>query len=114
MKHKGTSANETGLLEYLEEIIGTNVYKEDIEKLDKEHETIRAETQEKKERVRISEKDLENLHENKNQAISFVKTERELFQLRSLIHQINKRKAQNEVAKNVKSIEETQNQIQVK
>lgn len=54
MKPKSNNSHEEGLLEYLEDIIGTNVYVENIEKKAKELEEINEERSEKINRVKIA------------------------------------------------------------
>lgn len=51
MKAKAQNENETGLLEYLEDIIGSNTYVQRIAELDKEVEVREEERREKFTRV---------------------------------------------------------------
>ena len=52
MKPKATNSNETGLLEYLEDIIGSNKHITEIEKLESELEVKNDEKIEKTNRVK--------------------------------------------------------------
>jgi structural maintenance of chromosome 4 len=57
MKPKAQNEHEDGLLEYLEDIIGTSQYKEQIEALSTQLETLNDERGTKMTRMRIAEKD---------------------------------------------------------
>jgi len=65
MKPKGKEReegdDEVGLLEYLEDIIGSDKYKKEIKEKEKIHESLIGQKREKGELVRIAEKDLEKL-----------------------------------------------------
>ena len=54
MKPKATNPNETGLLEYLEDIIGSNKYVEDIETLERVLEDCNEKRIEQTNRVKAS------------------------------------------------------------
>lgn len=61
MPAKAEKDGDDGLLEYLEDIIGTSNYKTRIEELEKEFETLRSDCNEKQRRVDIVHKDLQKL-----------------------------------------------------
>jgi structural maintenance of chromosome 4 len=61
MKPKAQNPNDTGLLEYLEEIIGSNKYVEDIEKAYQELEQLNEQKQQKSARVKLAEKEMSSL-----------------------------------------------------
>jgi len=61
MKPKAPNEHEDGLLEYLEDIIGTSKYKVPIEKMGEEVERLNEIRSEKLIRVRIMEKEKQNL-----------------------------------------------------
>ena len=61
MKPKAQNENDDGLLEYLEDIIGTAKYKQPIEDAAKEVETLNETCLEKSNRVAIVEKERDNL-----------------------------------------------------
>ncbi len=79
MKAKSGNADSPGLLEYLEDIIGSNQHKEEIEKLEVEYEAKQEVRREKGERMRLAETELEKLNNSKETAINFVRKEKELF-----------------------------------
>lgn len=61
MKPKGQNEGETGLLEYLEDIIGSHVYKERIEEAAQLLETLNEDRNMKLNRLKIGEKEVKNL-----------------------------------------------------
>jgi structural maintenance of chromosome 4 len=73
-----------GLLEYLEEIIGTNEYVPVIQEIEKELETIADEVTEKKLRLEESEKGLAELEAPKDEAMKYIMLEKEGFEFRNL------------------------------
>ena len=81
MKPKAQNPNETGLLEYLEDIIGSNKYVEKIEEIEKSMEGKNEERIEKTNRVKACQQELRSLEEDKNVAIEFLKKDRNLMLL---------------------------------
>ena len=73
MKPKGKEnidgEDEVGLLEYLEDIIGSDRYKQEIKVKEKTYEDLIGVKRDKGELVKISEADLNKLDESKNLAI---------------------------------------------
>jgi structural maintenance of chromosome 4 len=86
MKPKAQNENEVGLLEYLEDIIGSQKYVENIEKLEKDIERLEDERREKLSRVKACEHELESLTSDFNNAIHFLRQERNLMLLRNMSH----------------------------
>jgi structural maintenance of chromosome 4 len=86
MKAKAQNENETGLLEYLEDIIGSNKYVTRIGELDKLIETRDEERREKLSRVNACKHELDALEGDKNNAIEYLKKERNLMLLRNMEH----------------------------
>mmetsp|Transcript_32490 Transcript_32490/g.29320 ORF Transcript_32490/g.29320 Transcript_32490/m.29320 type:complete len:526 (-) Transcript_32490:2630-4207(-) len=99
MKPKTNDANDPGLLEYLEDIIGSNQYKEQIDGLEMEVDKLLDQKREKIERVKISEADLVKLDDSKNIAVEFVKKEKQSYQLLNFQYQIERFKANEEVTR---------------
>ncbi|KAJ3190846.1 hypothetical protein HDU82_003802, partial [Entophlyctis luteolus] len=79
MKPKASTENDDGLLEYLEDIIGTAKYKEQIEILAKDLDSASEEREEKLHRLKIVEKEKAQLEPKKAEAEDFVKSENELI-----------------------------------
>ena len=61
MKPKASNEHEEGLLEYLEDIIGTSKYKNPIEELNQQVEQLNEERDEKIVRLKIVEKDKKSM-----------------------------------------------------
>lgn len=64
MKAKAQNEHEDGLLEYLEDIIGTTRYKEPIEQASQEVETLNEARGEKMNRLRVVEREKASLEVN--------------------------------------------------
>lgn len=79
MKPKATNVNETGLLEFLEDIIGTSRYVSLIEKLEKSIDELAEIKEEKKNRVKLCKKELSNLEEVKNSAMEYYESEKKML-----------------------------------
>ena len=97
MPAKSDNDEKPGLLEYLEDIIGSNRYKIEILHLENNYESQINNKLEKGELLRISEQDLFKLDDQKNMAIKYVKQEKKLFQLNNLVHQIDRHRANKEL-----------------
>ncbi|KAJ2888694.1 Structural maintenance of chromosomes protein 4, partial [Coemansia aciculifera] len=87
MKAMGQSENEVGLLEYLEDIIGTSAYKGQIEEARKLVDELNVARSERLHRVKIVEKEKNSLEDKKNEALAFIKTENELTLQKSALYQ---------------------------
>lgn len=89
MKAKAEKEGDDGLLEYLEDIIGTSHYKEMIEtgltKIDELNDVCI----EKANRFDLVSKDKDQLEEKKTEALNFLEKEKELINLKSIQFQIN-------------------------
>ena len=78
MKPKATSAGEVGLLEFLEDIIGTTRYVNLIDKLSKDIDDLTEIKGQKANRVKITKGELEGLEDVKNASTEYYKKEKEL------------------------------------
>jgi len=76
MKPKSGDPDKPGMLEYLEEIIGSNKYQSRIEELEKQNEVLQEQKREKGQRMNITEADLEKLNDSKNLAVDFIRKEK--------------------------------------
>lgn len=99
MKPKTNDPNDPGLLEYLEDIVGSIKYKEQIDNFEIELDKTTDQKKEKLERTKISEADLLKLDDAKNTAVDFVKKEKQGYQLMNIQYQIERFKANEEVTK---------------
>ena len=88
MKPKAANEHDDGLLEYLEDIIGTSKYKTPIEEAATETETLNETCLEKNIRVQHVEKEKNGLEEKKNKALAHIKNENELASKQSALYQI--------------------------
>ena len=87
MKPKGANENDDGLLEYLEDIIGTAQYKAPIEETLLEVERLTEERQEKMNRLRIVEKDRKSLESKKKEAEDYLRLVNNLIRAKSRLFQ---------------------------
>lgn len=88
MKPKAASEHDDGLLEYLEDIIGTSKYKAPIEESAAEVETLNEVCVEKSGRVQHVEKEKNGLEDKKNKALAYIKDENELTMKQSALYQL--------------------------
>ena len=88
MKPKAANENDDGLLEYLEDIIGTSKYKTPIDEAAAETETLNEVCSEKNNRVQHVEKEKNGLEDKKNKAIAYIKNENDLASKQSALYQI--------------------------
>ncbi|KAE8445585.1 hypothetical protein EG329_013218 [Mollisiaceae sp. DMI_Dod_QoI] len=88
MKPKAANEHDDGLLEYLEDIIGTSKYKTPIEESAAEVETLNEVCVEKSGRVQHVEKEKNGLEDKKNKALAYIKDENELAIKQSALYQL--------------------------
>ena len=88
MKPKAANEHDDGLLEYLEDIIGTSKYKSPIEESAAETETFNEVCLEKNNRVQHVEKEKNGLEDKKNKALAYIKDENDLASKQSALYQI--------------------------
>ncbi|WEW60129.1 Structural maintenance of chromosomes protein 4 [Emydomyces testavorans] len=88
MKPKAANEHDDGLLEYLEDIIGTSKYKVPIDEAAVEVETLNEVCIEKSSRVQHVEKEKSSLEDKKNKALAFIRDENELAEKQSALYQI--------------------------
>ncbi|XP_078486613.1 structural maintenance of chromosomes protein 4 [Ciona intestinalis] len=77
MTPKALTTHGDGMLEYLEDIIGSSRYKEAIEQLHKEIEVLDEERKDKLSRVKVVEKDKDQLEPIRNEALDFLRKKNE-------------------------------------
>ncbi|KAI0830883.1 RecF/RecN/SMC protein [Trametes gibbosa] len=87
MKAKAANENDEGLLEYLEDIIGTSQYKEPIDRSLIEVERLTEDRQEKLNRLRIVDKDRKALEAKKREAEDYLRMVNDLVRARSRLWQ---------------------------
>ncbi|CAG9568632.1 unnamed protein product [Danaus chrysippus] len=95
MKPKGQTEHESGMLEYLEDIIGTSRYKEPIEKLSEKVEEYTEMRKEKLNRVRLVEQEKNKLEQPMREAVELMNLTNTALRTRNTllqkyIHETNK------------------------
>ena len=88
MKPKAANEHDDGLLEYLEDIVGTSKYKTPIEEAATEMESLNEVCVEKQSRVQHVEKEKNGLEDKKNKALAYIRDENELAEKQSALYQV--------------------------
>ncbi|KAL7428262.1 hypothetical protein ACHAXH_003877 [Discostella pseudostelligera] len=96
MPPKGKTENDEGLLEYLEDIIGSNKYVEQANLAAEKVEQITELRQEKLNRVKAAEKEKDGLADAKAEAEALVTKDREIRRKKNILFQIHAMHARNE------------------
>lgn len=89
MKAKAQTPNECGLLEYLEDIIGTNRYKEPLTQINNRVEALTEERTDKHNRCKLAEREMNDLKQPMEEAVEYLQMENELTRSKNLHIQIN-------------------------
>ncbi|KAK4698890.1 structural maintenance of chromosome 4, partial [Phenoliferia sp. Uapishka_3] len=89
MKPKGATEHDDGLLEYLEDIIGTSQYKPEIEKAVVEVERLNDARGVQLNRVKLVEREKSALESRKKEADSYLRDQNELVHNQSALFQFN-------------------------
>lgn len=98
MKPKAQSPHEDGLLEYLEDIIGSNRLVEPIQQADVELERLTEQRQERLNRLRLAERERDSLDGPRREAEAWISSEAERLELQSLLAQSEAQKSHSGVA----------------
>ena len=86
MKPMAANENEVGLLEYLEDIIGSNKYIATIKEMEEQMSIKNNERIEKTNRVKAAQAELSGLEAEKNIAVQYIKKERDLMILSNMLY----------------------------
>ncbi|XP_056139343.1 structural maintenance of chromosomes protein 4 isoform X2 [Lampris incognitus] len=97
MKPKGQTEHDEGMLEYLEDIIGSYRLKEPIQTLARRVELLNEQRGEKLNRVKLVEKEKNALEGEKNTAVEFLTLENDIFKHKSQLCQYYVHDLQNQV-----------------
>ena len=111
MKPKAANEHDDGLLEYLEDIVGTSKYKTPIEEAAVELETMNEVCMEKQGRVQHVEKEKNGLEDKKNKALAFIRDENELAEKQSALYQIYIAECEDNTKVTKEAIEQMQGQL---
>ena len=85
MKPIATNDGEVGLLEYLEDIIGSNKYIEKIKEMESQMSVKNDERIERTNRVKAADSELKSLESEKDIAVEYIKKERDYMLLTNLL-----------------------------
>ncbi|KAF9870476.1 nuclear condensin complex subunit [Colletotrichum karsti] len=111
MKPKAANEHDDGLLEYLEDIIGTSKYKTPIEEAAAEVESLNETCMEKSGRVQHVEKEKNSLEDKKNKALAYIRDENELTIKQSALYQLYISECNDNVAVTEEAISQMQAQL---
>jgi structural maintenance of chromosome 4 len=113
MKPKATGEHDDGLLEYLEDIIGTSKYKTPIDEAATETEALNEVCAEKNTRVQHVEKERNSLEDKKDKALAFIRDENELATKQSALYQIYTNECSDNVTVTEEAVQQLQKQLNV-
>ena len=111
MKPKAANEHDDGLLEYLEDIIGTSKYKTPIEEAATEMEALNEICVEKQARVQHVEKEKNGLEDKKNKALAYIRDENELAEKQSALYQIYIAECEDNTKVTEEAIQQMQSQL---
>ncbi|KAA8913864.1 putative nuclear condensin complex subunit Smc4 [Sphaerosporella brunnea] len=97
MKPKAQAKDDDGLLEYLEDIIGTSKYKQPILDSAAEQEELNEVCMEKSTRVQHVEKEKNALQDKTNVALEYIRAENELALEKNALFQLNMRESEENI-----------------
>ncbi|KAL9550547.1 hypothetical protein MBANPS3_004670 [Mucor bainieri] len=106
MKAKAKDGSDDGLLEYLEDIIGTSKYKEPIEQANAKLEVLNEERAEKLSRVKYVHREMDGMEDKKAEAENYLQNENELVRKKSQLYQIYASEANENIGVASQAIEE--------
>jgi structural maintenance of chromosome 4 len=111
MKPKAASEHDDGLLEYLEDIIGTSKYKTPIEESAAEVEALNEVCVEKSGRVQHVEKEKNGLEDKKNKALAYIRDENDLTLKQCALYQLYIDKCGDNIAVTEEAVGQMQAQL---
>lgn len=111
MKAKAEKESDDGLLEYLEDIIGTSKYKSLIEQSLAQMDSLNEVCLEKEHRFELVENDTNVLEEKKNEALNFLEKEKELTNKKSIKFQASILEHLRSLSKYEKTAKEVSDQL---
>ncbi|KAI8993469.1 hypothetical protein BDB01DRAFT_327635 [Pilobolus umbonatus] len=111
MKAKAKDGNDDGLLEYLEDIIGTSKYKDPIEETNTRLEVLNEERTEKSNRLKYVSREKDGLEEKKAEAENYLDNENELTEKKNILYQIYIHEAKENIKVATESISELKGKL---
>lgn len=106
MKAKAKDGNDDGLLEYLEDIIGTSKYKDPIEEANARLEVLNEDRAEKLSRVKYVSREMDGMEDKKSEAENYLENENELVRKKNELYQIYSSEANQNISVATQAIEE--------
>jgi len=98
MKPKAQTQYDVGMLEYLEDIVGSNIFVERIEKAGQQVDALNEERNGILHRVKAVEKERDQLAESKDEALLYLQKEKEVLQKQSLLYQLRRAEAESKAS----------------
>lgn len=111
MKAKAEGDHDDGLLEYLEDIIGTSQYKTPIDEAQVQIDSLNEVCLEKKGRMEIVEKELNGLSSERDEIVGYLRLQNELTHKQSLYFQIHAQKCQKVISMSEQVMAEIEGQL---
>lgn len=111
MKAKAQTEHEEGLLEYLEDIIGTNKYIEQIENCARTVDSANDLCATKTVRVKAAEREVQFLEKDKKAAENYIRMENQLVIQKAEYYQVSRFKAQELIAKASAKLEQLREKL---
>jgi structural maintenance of chromosome 4 len=105
MKAKAKDGSDDGLLEYLEDIIGTSKYKEPIEEANGKLEVLNEDRAEKLSRVKYVSREMDGMEDKKAEAENYLENENELARKKNELYQIYLGEIKNNIRTSTAAIE---------
>ncbi|KAH8413188.1 hypothetical protein KR009_008686 [Drosophila setifemur] len=87
MKPKGQTENETGMLEYLEDIVGTQRYIRPLQQINQRVDQLTDDRTEKHNRCKLAEREMKDLEQPFNEAVDYLKKENDFVRTKSWVTQ---------------------------
>lgn len=112
MKPKAENENDDGLLEYLEDIIGTSSYKKIIEESTTKLEESNEECTSKSERLELIKKEIGGLEGQKNEIVGFMKLENQLSSKKSIYYQVSMFRLEDHIKRNKETIDQNRQKLE--
>jgi structural maintenance of chromosome 4 len=113
MPPKGKTENDEGLLEYLEDIIGSSKFVEATNEASEKVDGLSEVRQEKLNRVKAVEREKENLEGAKQEAEALLGKEREIRRKQNILYQVNAMRVDQESTKYTEQKETLTSQLEV-
>lgn len=106
MKAKAKDGSDDGLLEYLEDIIGTSKYKDPIEQANTRLEVLNEDRAEKLSRVKYVSREMDGMEDKKAEAENYLQNENELVRKKNELYQIYSSEAKENIGVANQAVEE--------